>query len=138
MACNAPPPAPTDAWQRDPEAAALEVVAVARDVDARSDRIAALFDRQDDPVRNAALLDALSAMGDLGETRVLRVERLDAVGRFAVDLVGDLVGGGAAEWTLQFAEREDGTLQAVWFAGPDVEWPARPRRDSGLTSSPPS
>ncbi len=121
-----------------PGAVALRLFDLSRDPDPSPEALAELFEPTDDLDRQAALYDALSALAPASGAEVVAVVPLLGVDRTAVDLVGELPGGGAGEYSVQLEQRIDGKWVVSWFSGPGVEWPARRRpRGEGLTTSEP-
>lgn len=85
-----------------------------------------------------ALFDALDALREVEDLRVVAAERLDDLDRWAIDLEGALAGSALTAFSAQVEPADDGTWRVVWFAGPGVEWPRRaPPRGDGLASSEP-
>ena len=115
---------------------ALELFEIAREEDPAPERLDALFELGHDDRLRAELGDALELLAVAVDPQIVRVEPMAGPGKTAVDLVAGLPGGGSADYSVQFAERE-GVWKIVWFDGPGVDWPTRSRgRDEGLSSSP--
>jgi len=87
----------------------------------------------------AQLLDALAALADASDPRIVEIVQPAGPGDAFVDLTARLADGGEARFGVRVAAVEADTWRVRWFQGPDVDWPAsrRPRGDALSTSAPP-
>jgi hypothetical protein len=139
IACAPPGPPAT------PSEAALRVFQIASEPHPAPETLDLLFaaggDEGDAALsddQRGALLDALEQLGEATALRVNTVEPLEGSSVTAVDLSGDLAGGGSADYSVHVTARADGSFGVIWLAGPGVDWPSRHRgRGTGLTTSTP-
>lgn len=114
-----------------PEEAALATFALAETSlgpPPNLEAIARVFDRErftDDPT---ALLEALAALRGARNLRTVASQRLEGLGRWVVDLEGQVDGPGLAEFSVHAERRGADGWRVVWFHGPDSSWPKPPAR----------
>ena len=85
----------------------------------------------------ASLMDSLESLRETAEPEIVRVEPMPELNRAAIDVKVTLAGGGTATYSFQ-AERSDAGWRVVWFAGPGVAWPRKPRGPGENLSTSPS
>lgn len=133
---DAPTEAPDDA---SPTALALQLFELAQAPEPAIEAVRELFSSDlvdDDGYRRAALLDAIRRLQLAQPPRVLTTQELAGLDRVAVDLQADLPEDGYARYSVQL-DTSGARPTIAWFSGPDVEWPEKTRRGSGLTTSAP-
>ena len=129
----APSPEPVD----PAAAAALELFELAALAERPPQRIKRRFELAGDESLRAELGDALDRVTAVEAPQVTLVQHMPASGRTVVDLTASWPGGGSAEYSVQLeGAGEEWTI--VWFQGPGIDWPRRPRsRGDGLSTSTP-
>lgn len=101
------------------------------------ERLAACFDPLPDGAERAALLDALEALAQFSQPRVVAEQRAAELSLAVVDLTASLPGGGSADCSVHLEGSDETGWIVRWFGGPGVEWPRHRRpRGEALTSSP--
>ncbi len=129
--CGAAAPEPSE-----PERLALELFRTAAHPE--KERLDVLFGPASDEAAGAVRADSVERLLPAREPRVVGMQELDGPDQIVIDIEAGLEGGGSGLWSVQ-VETADGSWRISWFQGPGVEWPpSRPRRDEGLSSSPPA
>jgi hypothetical protein len=123
---------------RSPEAAAVELFALARLPVPPKDSESGLLAAGPKDMERPALAAALRALAPAQSPRVIAVAPLDVAERTAVDLEARLPGGGTLRCSVQVLRLADGTWRVAWFETPSGSWPRhRAGPGDGLTSSSP-
>jgi hypothetical protein len=119
--------------------AALRLFELARIDEPTDEQLQAVIAEVPAADRRAQLLDALAALAETSEPRVLEVVQPAGPDDAFVDLTARLAGGGEARFSVRVAAVEPSSWRVHWFHGPDVDWPAsrRPRGEALSPSAPP-
>jgi len=123
---------------RSPEEAALSVFDLAREADLRPADLQRVMDGSLIEADLPSALEAVAALSDASEPRVLAAIPLLGVGRTAVDVAADLRGGGSARYSFQVEADPDGVWRIVSIHAPGIDWPSRSGAGSGLSVSSPA
>jgi hypothetical protein len=104
-------------------------------LEATDERLAGLVPDDLDDRSKAALGDALAALAEIGDVRVLERSDLPPGDRIAIDLEADLPGGGIARLAAECRRGPDGLWRLACLGGPGVEWPRRSPIGEGVSIS---
>jgi hypothetical protein len=119
--------------------AALRLFDLARIDEPTDEQLQAVIAEVPAADRRAQLLDALAALADASDPRVVEIVQPAGPGDAFVDLTARLADGGEARFGVRVATVEPNAWRVRWFQGPDVDWPPsrRPQGDALSTSAPP-